>query len=109
MAMTYPTLVVTETGTTITKNATSLTGDKAQTGTGLSLVVENGSGVSVTVTLITPGTVDGLAIADRDVIVPAGAFRAIALADKYRDPSDGLAHITYSAVTTVTAYVLQNR
>lgn len=80
----------------------SVGGDKCATGAGVELLVKNGSGSSITVTMATPGTDDGLAIADRAIAVAAGAEGHIPVLDSYKDPSDGLAHITYSAVTTVT-------
>lgn len=65
--------------------------------------VLNGSGSSITVTIPTPGTIGGLAIADRAVSVAAGARTKISLED--RDlyvQSDGTIHVDFSAVTTVT-------
>jgi hypothetical protein len=41
------------------------------------LHIKNGSGSSIDVTIQTPGTVDGLAITDRTVAVPASAERMI--------------------------------
>lgn len=78
--------------------AASTGGDKVRTGPGVFILVDNGSASAVTVTLATPGTVDGLAIDDRQVAVPAGEMRAIAVTALYRDPADGLAHITWSAI-----------
>lgn len=88
--------------------AASAGGDKAITGPGAYLEVKNGGGSAVTVTLATPGTVDGdLAVADRTVSVPAGGSRKVALPHLYRNPSDGLAAISYSAVTSVTVAVFR--
>lgn len=78
-------------------------GDKVVPGPGSFIHVKNGSGVSVTVTLATPELIDGdLAVADRAVAVGAGAEAFISVPARYAAPSDGLAAITYSAVTTVT-------
>ncbi len=68
------------------------------------IVVRNGSGSSITATVVTPGTVSGLAIADIAVAVAAGADRYIgplplALVG---DP----ASVTYSATATVSIAVL---
>lgn len=69
--------------------------------------VKNGSGSSVTVTIPTPATldalVDGLAVPDRAIAIPAGAERLIALGTiaAYRQPG-GVANLDYSAVTSVT-------
>jgi hypothetical protein len=72
------------------------------------LRVNNGSGVSVTLTVATPGTVDGLAIADRQVVIPAGAARYLRLPRSlYRDPGDGKVHLSWSATATVTFEVIR--
>lgn len=82
--------------------AASAGGDKVVPGAGSYVHVKNGSGASITVTLVTPGSVDGLAIADRAVAVGAGAEAKIAVPNLYKDPTDGLAALTYSAVTSLT-------
>lgn len=89
-------------GLAVTLSAASGGGDLCPTGKGVFLLVKNGDGSSHTVTLATPDTVDGLAVADRVVTVAAGATEVIPLPDDlYRD-TDGFAHLTYSAVTSVT-------
>jgi hypothetical protein len=82
-------------------------GDDAPTGAGVVLVVKNGDASDHTVTLATPGTVNGLAIADRTVTVAAGKTELIPLTADYRDPSTGRAAITYDAVTSVTVGVVR--
>lgn len=82
-------------------------GDQCATGQGLVLLVDNGDASSHTVTLATPGTVDGLAIADRTVTVAAGATAVIPLNDIYRDPSTGRASLTYDGVTSVKVAVVR--
>lgn len=77
-------------------------GDTVVVGAGSFLHVKNGGGGSITVTLVTPGTVSSLAIADQTVSVGAGAESMIALPDLYKDPATGRGSITYSGVTTVT-------
>jgi len=76
-------------------------GDTAQVGPNRFLYVNNGSGASITVTLATPGTVSGLAIADPAYAVAAGKMAIIPLGNVFRGAT-GRASITYSAVTTVT-------
>lgn len=71
------------------------------------LTVKNGSAASINVTIPTPGTVDGLAIADRVVAVPAGAEVRIRTDSRSYQQPDGSAHINYSAVTSVTVAVTQ--
>ena len=72
------------------------------------LHAKNGSGGAITVTVKTPGTVDGLAVADRTVSVPAGEERMIGVfppADY--NQSDGDVYIDYSGVTSLTVAALR--
>lgn len=94
-------------GTAPTFAAAAGGGDACITGAGILLAVTNGDASSKTVTVATPGTVNGLAIADRAVVVAAGTTAYIPIGNDYRDPSTGLAAITYSAVTSVTVAVLR--
>ncbi|MDQ3760973.1 MAG: hypothetical protein M3460_04540 [Actinomycetota bacterium] len=94
-------------GLTATYHAASGGGDKVTPGAGVAIHVKNGSGGSINVTLATPGTVDALAIADRVVAVGAGAEGFIAVPELYRNPTDGLADITWSATTTITFAVIR--
>lgn len=87
--------------------AASSGGDKVVPGVGVVLAVKNGDSASHTVTLVTPGTVAGLAIADRAVTVAAGVTALIPVDDTYRDTATGLASITYDAVTSVTVAALR--
>lgn len=82
-------------------------GDTSLTGAGVLLLVKNGDDTSHTVTLATPGTVNGLAIADRTVTVAAGAEVAIPVTADYRDPSTGRAAITYDDATSVQVAVVR--
>lgn len=82
-------------------------GDTAPIGTNLLLHVINGGGTPLTVTLVTPGTADGLAIVDTAKSVAAGASAFVPLRAVYRNPVTGRAAITYSGVTSVTVAVLQ--
>lgn len=78
--------------------AASAGGDQAATGSGIALRIKNGGASPHTATLVTPGTVDGLAVADRPLTVAAGADGEIPLLSLYRDPTTGLASITYDSV-----------
>lgn len=91
----------------VTPDDAAAGGDQCATGSGVLLHVANGDASSHTVTLATPGTVDGLAVADRTVSVPAGQDAYIPVTDLYRDPATGLASITYDGVTSVTVTVLR--
>jgi hypothetical protein len=78
------------------------------------LHVKNGSGGAITVTVATPGSLLGgaLAVPDVAVSVPAGGERMIGpfppsyFADS---ANSGLAAITYSGVTSLTIAVLRAR
>ncbi|MGH3784328.1 MAG: hypothetical protein ACRDRO_27830 [Pseudonocardiaceae bacterium] len=81
-------------------------GDKAPCGPRRVLVVRNGSGASIDVTATTPGTTEGIAIADPVLTVAAGLSGFFPLDSVYRG-TDGNASIAYTAVTTVTVVVVQ--
>lgn len=102
------TQVVPNTGLTVTTTTPTATdGDTCQTGAGVFYLVNNTSGSSVTVTLTTPGTVDGLAIADRTVGAAATAVSLVPLTDLYRDPATGRALVTCSTTTGVKVAVIR--
>lgn len=84
-------------------------GDKFVPDKDTTLEVNNGSGGAITVTIVTPGTTFGEAIADRAVSVPAGQRYEIGPfpAELFANPADGLADITYSGVTTLTVGVFK--
>lgn len=67
------------------------------------LLVQNGSGASVTVTVVVPGnTKYGQANPDVAVAVAAGGYELIGpLPSDLADPADGLVHVTYSAAASV--------
>ncbi|MFF8980179.1 hypothetical protein ACF08A_25625 [Streptomyces cellulosae] len=95
------------TGGTVTYAAADAAGDTCQTGAGVLLLVKNDDTVDHAVTLVTPGTVNGLAIADRQVTVTAGTQVGIPVTHDYRDPASGRAAITYDAVTSVSVAVVR--
>lgn len=76
--------------------------DKAPPGS--RLMVVNGSGASINLTVSSPSTLDydGLVMPDRVVAVAAGATKFVDIPTAYADPSDGLVWLSWSAVTTVT-------
>ncbi len=66
------------------------------------------SGASTTVTVTTPGTYRGLAIADLSVVVASGSrFIKISPADLFADPSTGLGTISYTSTASVTVGIFQ--
>jgi hypothetical protein len=84
-------------------------GDSFTPANNLFLYVNNGGGSSITVTVVTPQTTRGQAIADLSVSVVNGTARFIRISpsDFFADPTTGLGAITYSGVTTVTVGVFQ--
>ncbi len=99
-------------GLALTHTAPNVDGDIVDVERGTFLSVINGGGAPITVTVQTPGTVDGdLAIADRTVTVPVGTTpKLIPLTSvKYRQPvgdaNVGRALVDYSAITSVTRAV----
>jgi hypothetical protein len=71
------------------------------------LHIKNGSGASIDVTIQTPGTVDGLAITDRQVTVPASGERMIGPfpASVY----SATLTLSYSGVTSLTIAAIRMR
>lgn len=66
------------------------------------LLVRNGSGSSINVTLTAVKAMYGKTLANTVVAVAAGAIARIPLiSDLYRNPSGGTVAVAYSAVTTV--------
>lgn len=95
-------------GRTLTLSAASGGGDRVPVGDGLFLLIRNGSGSSVTVTLDATGQAfNGTAVADTTVAVAAGAEAIVPLMRAYRSESDGLGGISYSSATSVTVAVVQ--
>jgi hypothetical protein len=104
-----PTQVINQAGTVVAFSAAAAGGDTCATGSDVKLLVKNDSASAVTVTITTPGAVDGdLAIADRAVTVGAGAIKAVPVTDRYRDPETGVASISYApSVTSVSVAVIR--
>ncbi len=90
-------------GRTPTYTAAAVGGDRVPAGDGVLVGVRNTSAAAITVTLATPGTVEGdLAIADRAYTVPATNGELwFPVGPNYR-ASDGLADLTYSATAGLT-------
>lgn len=84
-------------------SAASAGGDAAAPGGSSFLHVKNAGASPVTLTVVTPGTIEGFAIADLTVSIPAAGERMVGpLGDVFRDPATGLVALTWSAVTSVT-------
>lgn len=94
---------MTSAGAAITLAAATGGGDTADISNGRTfLFVKNGSGAPITVTLATPGTVDGdLAVGDRAVSVPATTGERM-IGPLNPAVYGSIVAITYSGVTTLT-------
>jgi hypothetical protein len=97
-------------GVAVTYVAAGAGGDKFGPGPDRHFRVKNGSGASITVTIVVPGNTK-YNIAQPDigpVTIAAGAeFVFGPFPDDLGDPTDsGLISVTYSAVTTVTVAVV---
>lgn len=97
-----------EAGITHATSAAHVDGNKfANTGTEVLMVI-NGSGVSIDVTIQTQKTINGLAVSDRVVAVGAGVtkfignFQPLDLWNVAGGADNGQIYIDYSAVTTIT-------
>lgn len=70
--------------------------------------IKNGGAGSINVTFVTQATVDGEAVADKVVAVPAGTTKIIGPFPKgIYNNANGRVQMTYSAVTSVTVKVLR--
>lgn len=106
------TQVVSVSGLAPTYAAAAGGGDTFTPGDDVFLHVKNAGGSPVTVTVVTPNTVGGLAISDVSVSVPATTGdRMIGPLSRqnFARSSDGLGEITYSGVTSVTVAVVDVR
>ncbi len=95
-------------GTKPTYSAAGAGGDTLNTGDHVFLHVVNGNAASCVVTLVTPPTYGGLAVADEVVTILTGSFAFIGpLTDAlFRDPTTGVAAVSYSVTSTVTVAVV---
>jgi hypothetical protein len=86
--------------------AASVAGDQVRPDSIIRVI--NAGVAPVTVTMVTPQTVDGdLAVADREIAVPDGEARLFKATRLYRNPSDNLVDLTWSDVTDVTFEVIK--
>jgi hypothetical protein len=96
---------------TMTGPAVAPDGDRVPLGANTFLVVRNGSGAPINVTVDTTLTADGLVVPDRVLAVAAGAVGMVPLDPQlYAQTSGadaGYGYVDYSAVTTVTRAVVR--
>ena len=104
---TYTVQKVTRVGVVPTENAVAAS-DTFQNDGKTILIVTNGSASTLVVTIVTPGTVDGLAIGDRTVSIAAGVKEAIGpFQRRIYNYSDGDVTVEYDGTASVTAAVLR--
>jgi hypothetical protein len=92
------------------QTAASAGGDKFTPSNDTYVRIRNTDASPKTVTFVTPReAVPGVAEADVAIVVPAGEDRLVGPfpAGTFGDPTDGLVHVTYSAVTSVTLGVFR--
>ena len=84
-------------------------GDTAEVDPANTLIVKNGSGGALTVTITTPGNLaTGDVYPDKVYSVAAAGERWIPLISDFRDPSaNGQASIAYSGLTSMTRAVVK--
>lgn len=69
--------------------------------------IKNGSGADITLSIITPGTIDTCLITNRTVVIPAGEQRIIGLFPaQYYNDANGKVSLTYSDVTSLFIAIL---
>lgn len=93
-------------GTAPTYAAAGAGGDTVPSGERTWLHVKNGSASPITVTVTTPGTYSGLAIADVSVSVPATTGERL-IGPLPSNLFGNTVDVAYSAVTTVTVAAFQ--
>jgi len=99
---------IVRTGLEQTYAAAHADGNKFSNDGRMFLHVKNGAGAPITVTIQTPGQVDGLAIADQVVTVTNGEERMIGpFPPNIYNQDDRMVYVDYSSVTSVTAAVLR--
>jgi len=100
---TLTTAAITPAGTDPAFVAATGAGDKVVPGDTTYLHVKNASGVSVTVTVTAVGLCSQGSAHNSVVVVPTVSDRIIGpISSRFAAVSDGLAAVTYSAVTSVT-------
>ncbi len=82
-------------------------GDRFQPAAGTFIHIKNGNASSCTITITTPFTMDGLALADRAITVAGTTEQFIAVPDTLYRSSDGLGDFVVAPITTVTVAVVR--
>lgn len=72
---------------------------------GAQAIFRNTDAATVTITMVTPNTVDGNAIADKTFTVAQNEIKCVRPTNDYRDTSTDRVSFTYSGVTALTVAV----
>lgn len=105
-----PNVSPTQAGTAAAYSAASAGGDTMVPSDRTHLHVKNGSGGSITVTVVAKTACNHGVLHNLAVAVPAGEERLIGaiIPSRFARPADGLAEITYSDVTTLTVAAVKS-
>lgn len=99
--------VATSAGLTLATEAANALGHSVVSDPKRTLIVTT-VGTATVVTLQTPGTVDGNAVADKTISIGTNATRYIAIGHAGYRQDDGTVLVDLSAVTAVTVAVLES-
>lgn len=94
----------TSSGVLLTFNSCAGGGDTVPFGS--ECIFRNTDAGTVTVTVVTPNTVDGNAIADKTFTVAQNEIKIVRPTNDYRDTSTDRVSFTYSGVTALTMAVV---
>lgn len=103
-----PTQTVTVASTLKAAATAAAASQTAECGPGVFAEVTNGDSASHTLTIAIPGTLDsGDAYPDKVYTIVNGTTRLIPLPNIYKDPTDRLAHFTWSATTSMSCAIIK--
>ncbi|GHE47315.1 hypothetical protein GCM10017673_56450 [Streptosporangium violaceochromogenes] len=104
---TYTAEAMTVAGVALTSRSAA-SGDKIVPDDNLFLIITNGGGAPINLTVAVPGNNSyGEANPDPVRAIANGATKAVRLLREWADPSDGLIALSWSATTSVTYYVVR--
>jgi hypothetical protein len=101
--------IITRTGLKPVYSAASTAGDEFVNSGSEFIHVKNGGGTSRIVSIVTPLLVDGLAVVDREVTVPAGEEKMIGPFQSAVYSNAGSVSLTYDSITSLTLALLKLR
>lgn len=94
---------ITSNGVTQTLTAVNADGNNFNNNGATLVVIANGYTGTITATFQTPRTIDGLAVADKEIAVPAGTtFMAGPFGSNTFNQADGTVYVDFTETTSVT-------